>query len=488
MNATMTSLALTGMMPEHLLLLGIVLLLTMDILGRWSRAAVLVAVATTAAAAATCVVLAAAGTTGDVFAGMVSLTPQTLLAKAVVLGIAVPILMMSRDDFEGGEFPSLLLSSLYGVCLLVSSDSALITFLGIELMSIPVYALIVMGYRRPQSAEASLKYLVLGGTASAMFLMGVMLLFNVSGSMSVSAFANALSATDLMSRAAVVLVLLAFFIKGAIVPFHAWAPDAYEGASITTTAYMATIVKAGVLFAALRMFGTAAVASPVMELLAVFALVSIVWGNLTAMRQLSFRRMIAYSSIAHAGYLFYALLGDGAGRLQAITFYVLAYGVLNVLAFSALPTAAKDGDRDALDQMRGLFHRQPFAALVIGMAMLSLAGLPPFPGFVAKFLIFKNVLAAGHPVYATLGLVGSYLGIYFYLRVIQLMFMSAPVPATPSAEQTLAPETAHWHGGLVEPVRMPVPATSGLARVASMLCVAAMLLLAIIPGWVLERF
>lgn len=475
-GAISSPLAFSGMLPEHLLLSGIVALLAIDILGKNARAAVLLAVVAAAGAAISAAMMAVQGMTGDVFAGQVSVTPPLLFAKASVLALAVPILMMSRDDFEGGEFPALILSSLYGVCLMISSDNALITFLGLELMSIPVYALIVMGYRRPESAEASLKYLVLGGTATAMFLMGVTLLFSTTGSMSVSAFANALSATDLMSRAAVVLVLLAFFIKAAIVPFHAWAPDAYEGASLTTTAYMATIVKAGVLLAVVKLFGTAPVSSPVMELLALFPLVSIVWGNLTAMRQTSFRRMIAYSGIAHAGYLFYALLGDGAGRLQSITFYILAYGVLNVLAFAALPAAAKDSDRDSLEQLKGLFRRQPYAALVIGMAMLSLAGLPPFPGFVGKFLIFKNVLAAGHPVYATLGLVGSYLGIYFYLRVIQILFMS-PAPVTHTS-----------HADLVEPVHVPAPVMSGLSRGASVLCLAAMILLAIVPGWVLERF
>ena len=134
--------------------------------------------------------------------------------------------------------------------------------------------------------------------------------------------------------------------------------------------------------------------------------------------------MMAYSSIAHAGYLFYALLGAPEGRLQAVTFYLLAYGVLNLLVFAALPPAADDRERDRLDNLKGLFHRSPFAALMIGIAMLSLAGIPPFPGFVAKFLIFKNVMAAGYTTYAVLGLVGSYLGIYFYLRVIQFMFMS----------------------------------------------------------------
>lgn len=475
MNASMNgSLAFTGMLPEHLLLLGIVVMLTMEIIGKWSRAAVLVALAAVGGATVAAATMALQGVSGDVFTGQVSVTPVLLWAKTVVLGLAVPVMMMSRDDFEGGEFPALLLSSLYGVCLLISADNYLITFLGLELMSIPVYALILMAYRRPESAEASLKYLVLGGTATAMFLMGVALLFNTTGSLAVSTFGTALSASDLTSRAAVVLILLAFFIKAAIVPFHAWAPDAYEGASITVTAYMATIVKAGVLLAIVRLFGTTAVSSPMMELLAVFPLISIVWGNLTAMRQNSFRRMIAYSSIAHAGYLFYALLGDGAGRMQAITFYVLAYGVLNVLALAAMPASANDAERDSLEHLKGLYHRQPFAALVIGVAMLSLAGLPPFPGFVAKFLIFKNVLAAGHPTYAVLGLVGSYIGIYFYLRVIQVLFMST-ASSTASSTSAAAPHV---------PTR---PAMSGFARGASVLCLAATVLLAIVPGWVLER-
>ncbi len=148
--------------------------------------------------------------------------------------------------------------------------------------------------------------------------------------------------------------------------------------------------------------------------------------------------MIAYSSIAHAGYLFYALLGDAAGRLQAVAFYLLAYGLMNLLAFAALPAADDDLARDRLDNLKGLFHRAPYAALMLAIAMLSLAGIPPFPGFVAKFLIFRNVMAAGHTTYAVLGLVGSYLGIYFYLRLLQFMFMS---PDAPDRRRRAAPRT-----------------------------------------------
>jgi len=453
---------LLAMLPEHLLLLGIVLLIVLEIAGLAQRASLTVALAAVAAAVWAAARLSVDGYAAAPFAGHFSVNAATLLAKALVLALALPVLLMSRDEFEGVEFPVLLLSSLYGVGLMLSADSFLTLFLGLEIMSLPVYVLVLLAYRRPQSAEAALKYLVLGGTSTAMFLMGVSLLYGGSGSMDIAVFAVALSSTDPMARAAVVLVILAFFLKAAIVPFHAWAPDAYEGASVPVTAYMAVVVKAGVLLAAVRVFGPARLSSPLLELVAVLPLASIVWGNLAAMRQSSLRRMVAYSSIAHAGYLFYALLGAPDGRMQAVTFYLLAYGVLNLLVFAALPPAADDRERDRLDNLKGLFHRSPFAALMIGIAMLSLAGIPPFPGFIAKFLIFKNVMAEGYTTYAVLGLVGSYLGIYFYLRVIQFMFMSTDAPVT------AAPLRRHALG-------------------ASLACIALTVLVAVFPGWVIAR-
>ena len=341
-----------------------------------------------------------------------------------MLALAIPVLLISRDDFADAQFHILVIGSLYGVCLLLSADSFLILFLGIELMSLPVYVLVLLAFQRTESAEAALKYLVLGGTATATLLMGAALLYGASGSLALAAFAAALSSSDAMASVGVVLVIVAFFLKAAIAPFHTWAPDAYEGATVPVTAYMATIVKAGVLLAAVRLFGAENVPRPMADLVALLPLASIVWGNLAAMRQQSFRRMIAYSSIAHAGYLFYAFLGDGPGRFQAVAFYVLAYGLMNVLAFASLPRAEDDTARDRLDNLKGLYQREPFAAVMIAIAMLSLAGIPPFPGFVAKFLIFRNVFAAGYTTYAVLGLVASYIGIYFYLRVIQYLFMS----------------------------------------------------------------
>jgi NADH-quinone oxidoreductase subunit N len=218
-----------------------------------------------------------------------------------------------------------------------------------------------------------------------------------------------------------------------------------------------------VLLATLRLFGTAPVARPIVDLLAILPLISIVWGNIAAIRQTSFRRMIAYSSIAHAGYLFYAFLGDGPGRYQAVLFYLLAYGMMNLLAFATVPTGGDDAARDRIDGLKGLYQRRPFAAVMLAIAMLSLAGIPPLPGFVAKFLIFKNVIAAGYTLYAVLGLVGSFLGIYFYLRVIQYAFMSADDAA-------------------------PEPGVSRrLAVTASLVCLIPAVVLIVAPGWVIGR-
>ena len=476
MNTATALTAFTAMLPEHFLLLGMVLLIVLEIVGR-ERASptfpLVVALVCVGAAAAAAAALALQGYSAAPFAGHFSVAPAALMGKAVVLALALPVLLMSRDEFEGVEFPVLLLSSLYGACLMQSADSFPTLFLGLEILSLPVYVLVMLAYRRKQSAEAALKYLVLGGAATAMFLMGVSLLYGSGASLGIPAdrtmalqvFGVALGSHDTMARAAVVLVLLSLFLKAAIVPFHAWAPDAYEGASVPVTAYMAVIVKAAVLLAAVRLFGDAVLASPMLELVAVLPLLSIVWGNLAAMRQASLRRMVAYSSIAHAGYLFYALLGDPEGRLQATVFYLLAYGLLNLLVFAALPAADDDRERDLLSRLQGLFQRSPFAALMIGIAMLSLAGIPPFPGFIAKFLIFKNVVAAGYTTYAVLGLVGSYLGIYFYLRVIQLMFMSAD--AAPAGAAGVSPAATHW------------------AALASAACLAATLAVAVFPGWVL---
>ena len=455
---------LQAMLPEHVLLAGVLLLLGVEIAHGRPRDGFHLALFALVSAAAAALALHAQGYVGEPFGGHYSVGPDASLAKFVLVALTLPVALISRDDFADTRYYALLLSSLYGACLLVSSDSLPTLFLALEIMSLPVYALVLLAQLRAESAEAALKYLVLGGVATATFLMGVALLYGWSGRMSTDAFAYALASPDPLAIGGVALVLAALFLKAAVVPFHGWAPDAYEGASVPVTAYMATIVKAGVLFAALQLFDTLPVARPAADLLVVLPLMSMVWGNVAAIRQTSFRRMIAYSSIAHAGYLFYALLGDGAGRTQAVVFYVAVYGIMNVLALALLPRGADDARNDRLESLQGLYQRRPFAAIGIALAMLSLAGLPPLPGFVGKFLIFRNVLAAGYTTYAVLGLLASYLGIYFYLRVIQYMFMDAT------------------------PADVPTGRPRRLAVAVGLLCLAPALALAFCPGWLLDRF
>jgi len=455
---------LVALAPENILLAGRVVVLTIEIFVPRPRGALAVAFATVGLALVAAFGLYVAGFSAEPFPGEFSTDPGSSLAKATILALTLPVLLMARDEFsKSGPFAVLLMSSLYGVCLMLSADSFLTLFLGLEMLSLPVYVLVLLAYRHSASLEAALKYLVLGGAATATFLLGVSLLYGGTATLALSGFTVAMHANDPMASAAVVLILIAFFLKAAIVPFHAWAPDAYEGATVPVTAYMATVVKAGILLAVLRIVGEAPLPSAVVGLFAVLPLISIVWGNLAAMRQKSFRRMIAYSSIAHAGYLFYAFLGDGPGRYQAVVFYVVAYGLMNLLAFAAMPAGGEDESRDPLDAFKGLFQRDPFGASMLAIAMLSLAGIPPLPGFVAKFLVFKNVMAAGHTLYAVLGLVGSYVGIYFYLRVIQFMFM------TPAE-------------GHAEPRRM-----RHYVIATCLICLIPALLLALFPGAVIGR-
>jgi NADH-quinone oxidoreductase subunit N len=457
-----------GLLPEHFLLAGVLLLIVHALVSDSGEGAAAISLVTVGAAALAALWLGLTGFEGEPFAGQLAVSRSTSLGKAVALALAWPVLLLARDDHgDGGPLYPLLVSSLYGLALMLSSDSFLTLFLGLELMSLPVYVLVLLGLRRESSPEAALKYLVLGGAATATLLMGISLLYGGAGTLALSAFPDALGSQTGFAVAGAVMVLLAFFLKAAIVPFHAWAPDAYEGASLPITAFMAAVVKTGVLLATLRLFGSAELSAVMVGLLALLPLVSIAWGNLAAMRQPNLRRMMAYSSIAHAGYLYLAFLGAGPGRFGAVWFYLLVYGLMTVLAFAVIP-AADDGDdlqRDRIDHLQGLFHRQPYAAIAIGLAMLSLAGIPPLPGFIAKFLIFREVMAAGHTGVAVLGLVGSYLGLYFYLRVIQSMFMGARSTAAVQGDSTAA-------------VRAP-------ALAASALCLGGAVVAAVAPGWVL---
>jgi NADH-quinone oxidoreductase subunit N len=454
---------LTALLPEHLLLAGIVALLLGDIVAGRVRYPFPVPLLAVGGAALAALWLAAQGYGAAPFPGQFAVDPARALAKAVLLGLALPVLLLARESRLDSRAAALVLSSLYGALLLISAESLVTFFLGLELLSLPVYALVVAASRRPESAEAALKYLVLGGAGSATLLFGITLSLGATGSLSVAAFGTAVADPAPLAALAATLVLLALMLKAALVPFHAWAPDAYAGASLPVTAFMATVVKGAILLALVGLLDGAMLAPALVALTAGLAVLSALWGNLTAMRQAGLRRMIAYSSIAHAGFLFLVLLGTPAGRHEAVVFYVLTYGLANLLVFAAIPPHPDEGARDRLERLRGLARHHPWAALLIAAGLLSLAGIPPLPGFVAKFLVFKNVMEAGHAAWAVAGLVASYVGLYFYLRVVRMMFMDAPAEGA------------------------ALPRAGLLAGVAGLACAAAVLTLTVFPGWLLAR-
>jgi NADH-quinone oxidoreductase subunit N len=454
---------LLAALPEHLLLLGIVVILVTDLLSAEPRDPFFAALVTVLAASGAALWLLATGYTGAPFPGHFSVGAEALAGKTLLAGLTLPVLFLTRAERLNSRFAMLLLSSLYGAFLMLSSDSLLLLFFGLEILSLPLYALVVIGFHRPESAEAAMKYLVIGGVGTAVLLMGLSLTLGATGGLALSDFALAMRSDEFLARGAVMLVVTALMVKSAIVPFHAWAPDAYEGATVPVTAFMATVVKGAVLLVLVRLFADVPVGPALVGVLIALPLLSMAWGNLVAMRQEGFRRLVAYSSIAHAGYLFFALLGAPEGRFEAVGFYVLIYGLTTTLALACLPVGP-DGLRDRLEEMKGLYHRSPLAAVLIAVAMLSLAGIPPFPGFVAKFLIFRNVMEAGWFTVAVLGLVASYLGIYLYLRVVQYLFMSP----SPSVNRT-------------------APAST-IATTAAVLMLAALLLIGVLPGVVLGWF
>jgi NADH-quinone oxidoreductase subunit N len=303
--------------------------------------------------------------------------------------------------------------------IMVSSRDWLVVFLGLEVLSVASYALAGLKKSDRASAEAAAKYFLMGSFAGAFFVFGLALLYGTSGSLDLSASA------DLPAAGAIGLglILAAFFFKIAIAPFHMWAPDVYEGAPTPVTAFLTIAPKAAglaVLFRTLQDVSGAApsIFGPVLSAAAVLTMFA---GNLAALRQKSVKRMLAYSSIAHSGYLLIAVVsGDGPG----LVFYLIAYMFMNAGAFGVLAALSGKGlEHTALDDLAGLGRRNPWLAASLAVFLLSLAGFPPTAGFLAKFYVFGGAVAKGHVLLAVAAVLASLVSVGYYLKVIVVMYM-----------------------------------------------------------------
>lgn len=413
--------------PELLLLALVVALMLLEMLRadpRWARLGM---VATSAAALSLLLLQLGDGYTAAVLPGEIEIGRFAILARMVLL-LCTAGVALAFGPGRGYKFWMLAAASTLGGMIMVASTGFAPLFVGIELLSLPAFALIVQGQGRSAASEGAFKYLVLSSIASATFLFGVSLSYGLTGTLSLGAWSHTFQFGGLQGKAAGLLVLAGLFMKAAVFPLHAWAPDAYAAARLPVTALMASLVKAAVLLALAGIVGTMPLDGAGTLVVALLAIVSIVFGNLAALGQRRFKRLLAYSSVAHAGYMIFALLDTTGSRGSDLLWYTAFYGLATVLACASF-AALVPGDDDDLGALDGKFATQPVASVLLAVAVLSLAGLPPLPGFFAKLFVFKSVIASGHVAPAVLAFVGSFLGLAYYVGIVLRLFRRAPLPA-----------------------------------------------------------
>jgi NADH-quinone oxidoreductase subunit N len=323
---------------------------------------------------------------------------------------------------------SLIIFALIGAVLLTSFGNMLMLFLGIEILSIPMYILAGSNKNNLASNEASLKYFMLGAFATGFLLFGVTLIYGASGSFHLENISEYLKLQNgnipLMIIAGVILLIIGLAFKVSAVPFHFWTPDVYTGSPTVITAFMSTVVKSAAFAGFFRLFFTCFSMTmhswePTIWYLSFF---TIIVGNVTAVFQNNFKRMLAYSSIAHAGYMLLAILAMNKYAQSSILFYAAAYSVSSIASFAILLLVSHTTKSDSIDSFNGLAKKNPLLAFVTIVAMLSLAGIPPLGGFFAKYYIFTTALEQGHIYLVIVAVLGSLVGVYYYFRPIIAMF------------------------------------------------------------------
>ena len=334
---------------------------------------------------------------------------------------------------QHGEYYALTLLATSGMILLVGSVDLVSAFLGIELMSIPIYVLAGFDRRKLRSNESALKYFLAGSFASALLLYGMALLYGATGQTSYAGIGAAFDGTDPIGVIGLALVLVGFTFKISAVPFHQWTPDVYEGAPASVTAFMSITVKAAAFVALVRLavatFGQ--LAGPLTDVLWALSAATMIVGNLMAVIQDNVKRMLAYSSVAHAGYVLLGLVAGTSAGYEAVLFYVLAYLFMNLGAFAVIIALTHRGhDADRFEEYAGLAKRRPVLAALMTLFMVGLAGIPGTAGFVAKFRVFMAAVQSDASdrmvLLVVIAALTSFVSVFYYLRLPRLMYMSEP--------------------------------------------------------------
>jgi NADH-quinone oxidoreductase subunit N len=379
----------------------------------------------------------------NLFGGMLVISPLNSLFKIVCLGLAlvtIPLAASEKSLRNSAEYIAILLLGAVGLMLLVGSEELLMIFIGLELLGLSLYVMAAFDKTDVRSAEAGLKYFLFGSTASAFTLFGISLVYGMSGATALAAIAQKITAAPLQPLLAVgiVMTLIGFAFKIAAAPFHLWAPDAYQGAPIPSAAFIASGSKVASFLVlgkiALVGFGPArgsadwhAMIAGWSPVLAALAALSILLGNFVALAQTNVRRLLAYSAVAHGGYTLLGIIAGGRDGFSATLFYTSVYAVTLIGAFAVVGVVRRETGGDDLQNFAGFAARSPFLATAMSIFLLSLAGLPPLPGFFGKFYLFSAAFHAGgnHGLLwlVVLALFGSFVSLYYYLIVLKMIFV-----------------------------------------------------------------
>jgi NADH-quinone oxidoreductase subunit N len=362
----------------------------------------------------------------------------------LILLCSLAITMLSYAYFEQREerkeeYYILLILATLGAAALVISKHFVSLFLGLEILSVSLYSMIAYLRRRERSDEAGIKYLILAAFSSAFLLFGMALVYTVTGSLQFSGIGLYLAANNsmpLLLLTGIGLMVVGVGFKLSVVPFHLWAADVYEGAPAPVTAFIATVSKGGMVVFLVRFFHEAGGANYSSVIFSVIAIASMFVGNLLALQQKNVKRLLAYSSVSHLGYLLVAFLAGGSLGAEAVSFYLVAYFLTTVGSFGILVTLSdKDRDAEQIDDYKGLFWRRPLTAAIFTAMLLSLAGIPLTAGFVGKFYIVAAGVSTQHWLLVIMLAVNSAIGLYYYIKLIAVMFDKQTVVEVRQADQ-----------------------------------------------------
>jgi len=389
--------------------------------------------------AAFCFAIRLWGAKADLFNALYVVDDFGTFLKYIFLAILLLVSLISlaytrREEIVSGEYYSLLLFAVFGMMVMVSSNSFVTIFIGLEVMSLSIYILCGLLQGSLRAIESSLKYFLLGSFGTAFFLYGIALIYASAGTIDIQAVRAVAIGKQLGGSAifltGMALLIVGFGFKIASVPFHMWTPDVYEGAPTSVTVFMATGVKAAAFGAFLRVFYTAFYPlitewSPVLWFMAVLTMCV---GNITALLQNNMKRLLAYSSIAHAGYILIAFVTGDRLLSSSVLYYLLAYTFMNLGAFTVVILLGRKGEEhEDIDSYAGLAARHPFIALCMTIFLLSLTGIPPLAGFAGKFYLFSDAIKGQYYWLAVIGMLNSAVSAYYYLRVLMYMYFKEPV-------------------------------------------------------------